>query len=97
MHYLLNLATVIAISLGLLLIGCSGAAEKHFQVGSELQDEGRFIEAIAEYDEALRLDPDYINAHSNRGLAYYNLGQHERAIQDFDEALRLDPNFAKAY
>ncbi len=36
-------------------------------------------------------------AHSNRGLAYQSLGNHDRAVQDFDEALRLDPKNFFAY
>ena len=36
-------------------------------------------------------------AYSNRGSAYYNLGENRRAIEDFDQALRIDPGFAIAY
>ena len=34
---------------------------------------------------------------TNRGLAYFYLGQHERAIQDYDEVIRLDPQYVDAY
>ena len=36
-------------------------------------------------------------AYYNRGLAYYNLGEHRRAIEDYDQAARLDPGDADAY
>jgi tetratricopeptide (TPR) repeat protein len=43
------------------------------------------------------VDPQYIEAYVNRGLAYAVLGQPERAIQDFDEGIRLDSQLARAY
>ena len=72
-------------------------AEMHYNAGVKLMDQGKLKEAIAEYDEAIRLNPKYALAYNNRGSAYYELGQYERAIQDFDEAIRLNPEFAGAY
>ena len=53
--------------------------------------------AIEDYDHALRLDPNYVTAYRNRGVAKAELGQHAEAIADYDYALRLDPNDAMAY
>ena len=53
--------------------------------------------AIADYTEAIRLDPKNANAYSNRGYAYSDKGDTDRAIADFTEAIRLDPKFAIAY
>jgi tetratricopeptide (TPR) repeat protein len=72
-------------------------AAMHYNAGVELQEQGRQREAIAEYDEAIRLDPEYTEAYNNRGSAYAGLGQYQRAIQDFDEAIRLNPEYAEAY
>ena len=44
--------------------------------------------AIADYDEALRLDPDYDHAYANRGLAYFAKGDFDRAIADYNRAIR---------
>jgi lipoprotein NlpI len=33
----------------------------------------------------------------NRGIAYFDKGDHDRAIQDYTQALRLNPNFAAAF
>jgi len=74
-----------------------GEAEKHHKAGLKLGSQGRLKEAIAEFDEAIRLDPNLSGTYNNRGIVYARLGQFQRAIQDFDEALRLDPQDAVAY
>ncbi len=55
------------------------------------------VQAIEDFDQALRLDPSYALAYYNRGLAYKNLGEYRRAIEDFDQLLRLYPDDAYAY
>lgn len=90
-------ATVVAVGVCLLLIGCPASnPEEHFKAGNEFQAEGRFEEAIAEYDETIRLDPA-AGTYYNRGASYKNLGQYERAIQDQGQAIRLDPQYPNAY
>ncbi len=52
---------------------------------------GRYEEAIANYDHALQLKPDYHLAWNNRGGALANLGHYEEAIASYDHALKLKP------
>jgi tetratricopeptide (TPR) repeat protein len=54
-------------------------------------------EAIAEYSEAIRLNPDYADAYHNRGNLYVRKADIESALFDFDRAIELNPEFAKAY
>ena len=44
------------------------------------------------YDEAIRLDPEYAKAYNNRGLTYQSLGQVEEAERDFQKAKELGYN-----
>jgi len=83
--------------LNLLSPEASVEAEKHLFAGYELAEQGRFGDAIAEYDDAIRLEPTYASAYNLRGLAHRNLGEHELGIQDLDEAIGLDPRMARAY
>jgi tetratricopeptide (TPR) repeat protein len=50
--------------------------------------------AIADFNEAIWLDPNNANAFHNRGVSYSIKGDNDRAIADFNEAIRLNPNDA---
>ena len=72
-------------------------ATAHFECGkaySAIQD---FQNAIEQYSEAIKLNPEYTYAYTNRGIAKDILGQRERAIEDFDIAISIDPKNYKAY
>ena len=59
---------------------------------------GRLNDAIAQYQEALRLRPDYAGAHNNLGLAWTQMpGRLQDAIAQMEEALRLQPDYADAH
>jgi serine/threonine protein kinase len=65
--------------------------------GSTYHTLGRSAEALADYAQAIRLDPNYVLAYFNRALTYHVLGQSAEAFVDYDAAIRLDPRFAGAY
>ena len=65
--------------------------------GNACDAKGDHDRAIADYTEAIRLDPKYACAYNNRGLAWRAKGDHDRAIADYTEAIRLDPKYAVAY
>jgi tetratricopeptide (TPR) repeat protein len=53
--------------------------------------------AMADYDEAVRLDPTFGHPYSNRGNIHLDAGRYERAIADYDQAIRHDPATAFIY
>ena len=65
--------------------------------GNAYYYKGDYDRAVADYDRAIRLRPDYAFHYYNRGIAYSDKGEYDRAIADFDQALRLDPDYAFAY
>ena len=70
----------------------------HLTRGSTMADMGRHDEAIAEYDEAIRLGGGVDGtAHHNRGASCVALGRYQEAIADYGAAIRLDPMDAGAY
>jgi tetratricopeptide (TPR) repeat protein len=58
---------------------------------------GRLDEAVAHFQEALRLRPDYADADCNLGASLASLGRMPEAIARYKEALRLKPGLAEAH
>jgi len=52
---------------------------------------GMFDQALTDYDEALKIRPDFPLALNNRAWALFKLGRAEDAAPDVEEALRLSP------
>ena len=73
------------------------AIDAFFSLGTLLADIGKAENAIAAYDGAIRLKPDYAAAHCNRGSLYYALGNYTAALQDYDAAIRLKPERGEGY
>jgi tetratricopeptide (TPR) repeat protein len=65
--------------------------------GVEYSRKGQRDRAIADYGQAIRLNPNNTRALNNRGSAYSENGDHDRAIADYNEAIRIDPNYVSAY
>ena len=64
--------------------------------GNQFFLNGKFPEAIREYDEAIRRDPTNAAFYCNRGTALSKLMDYGRALNDINKALELDPTYVKA-
>jgi tetratricopeptide (TPR) repeat protein len=65
-------------------------------LATALQEEGRTDEAIAHYQRALSIRPDYAPAYNNLGTALMAKGEHAAAVAAFRQSLRLQPQSASA-
>jgi len=63
----------------------------HSMMGSILQRQKRYGEAVAEYSEAIKLNPNDIVSLTNRGEIYILHKVFDKAIADFEKAASLDP------
>ncbi len=52
---------------------------------------------MADYDQALKLNPRLGYAWFNKGNIYYDSGDYTSALQCYSEAIRLDPMSGPAY
>jgi tetratricopeptide (TPR) repeat protein len=56
-----------------------------------------YAQAIDDFNEAIRLEPNYANAFNNRGVAYKNMGELDRAVADYDQAIAIKPDYVAAF
>ena len=68
----------------------------HNDLGNALLGLKRTAEAIAEYQEALRIAPQVAEIHVNLGVALYRGGRAAEAAGQFAEALRINPDNVQA-
>lgn len=58
---------------------------------------GIYPEAMADYTEAIRIDPSEPSYFFNRGLVHQQLGNDDHAFRDFSTAVQLHPDYTNAY
>ncbi|MFC2019330.1 tetratricopeptide repeat protein [Chloroflexota bacterium] len=51
-------------------------AEEHSKKDTELVAQGQYDEALVEYNQAIELDPQFVEAYNNRAITYRHLGLH---------------------
>jgi tetratricopeptide (TPR) repeat protein len=69
----------------------------NYNLGTALDKKGRTDDAIIHYLEALRIAPDYAEAHINLGIALDKKGRIDDAIKHYLEALRISPDYAEGH
>ena len=69
----------------------------HNNLGNVLLQEGRTDEAIALFQQALQIKPDYADAYYNLGNALLHETKVDDAIALYRRALQLNPDYAKAH
>lgn len=68
-----------------------GAPELHYQAGLARQRQNRWVDAIAQYREALRLDPGHSASAQALAAALHQTGAWDEALGAYRNALVLDP------
>ncbi len=53
--------------------------------------------AVKEFDAALRIDPQYVDAHNNRGFALSRAKKYDEAIASFTRAIELNDKYVNAW
>ncbi len=69
----------------------SNDAVKRNNVGAELLKQGKLDEALAEFQQAVTLDPGFAVAQLNLAFTYDRLGRADEAIAAYKKAIELDP------
>jgi tetratricopeptide (TPR) repeat protein len=102
--FLLSFAFIIVASLSCFsqdsdnLNSKSPKAIKHFKDGLSFYEYSHSNEAKAELLEAIKIDPEFTDAHNLLGGVYTDLNQKDEAIAEYKRSIEIDPvNFPKIY
>jgi tetratricopeptide (TPR) repeat protein len=72
-------------------------AGKHFQQAIDHYKRGRLEQAAREFQAALKIRPDYAEAHCGLGAVFFKQGRREEAIREFQAAIQINPNYGEAH
>lgn len=76
--------------LGLCLLAFPALGHADFIKGASFFAQGKYEQAIKEYEEELRADPNYVQGHYIVGLCYARLKNYDKAIESLKKASTLD-------
>ena len=79
------------------LEGTRDLAKAYNNRGYAYNDSGDPRRALADLNQALRLNPTYGLAYNNRGNSHALQRHFDRALSDYEMAIRLNPTLAMAY
>jgi Tfp pilus assembly protein PilF len=100
---------LVSLTLGVVLVSGAGysaysyitsaeeRANRQFQEGMRLMAPKTYATAIADFDRAIRIRPQFAEAYLERGIARQSLGQTDSALADFNKALEVNPDLARAH
>jgi dolichyl-phosphate-mannose-protein mannosyltransferase len=80
-----------------LQLGASFTSQLHIGRGEDWAAAGSYDQAVVEYNKAIDINPDSIQALFFRAIAYLRLKKYELAIDDCDKVLSSSPNYAEVY
>ena len=68
------------------------SAKDYCDRGNSLVHKRKYDEAIAAYDQAIKINPNYAAAYNMRGSVWKRKHEYDKAIADYDQAIKNDPN-----
>ncbi len=72
-------------------------AREFLNRGNLFYNLNEFEEAEKEYREAIRINPNYADAHNNLGNLFCHLKQYREAEKEYKEAIKINPNYAESH
>ena len=80
------------------ILARNNLSDARYVLGNNLMNSGHASEAIVQFQQVLRLRPDYVEAHNNLGILLARVPGHSAdAIAQFEAAVQIDPKLAQAH
>ena len=71
--------------------------KEKFTLAVQNQQKGNFEVAKNLYNKILEVEPSFIDAQSNLGNIFKELGENQKAISCYEKAIEIDPNILNAH
>lgn len=81
---------IIFLLFGLSIVSCNRDNSQLFNQACNLEEEGKYKEAIEILTKALEINPNDIECYNNRAWDYNDLGNNDKALADFQKMLIID-------
>lgn len=72
-------------------------AAKSYDVANQLKDERKYDEAQAEYDKAIEVDPNFVEAYVGRGGIKFQKIEFPAAMEDYNRAVEIAENLVEMH
>jgi tetratricopeptide (TPR) repeat protein len=72
-------------------------AWEFLDLGNEYYLSGDYEKALAAYENALNIEPEFAIAWNAKGNVFYNLYRYADAVSSYNQAIRINPKYANAY
>jgi tetratricopeptide (TPR) repeat protein len=72
-------------------------AQIFYDAGMDYFHRKKYDEAMTEFNEAIKLNPNFFNAYNDRGNLHYSKREYDEAIADFNKAIKINPNRQVVY
>ena len=69
----------------------------HNNLGDALLQKGQVNEALEQFQKAVGIYSNYLEAHYNLGVALFQKGQMDEAVAQYQKALEINPDYADVY
>jgi superkiller protein 3 len=69
----------------------------HFNSGVLFLNQREFSKAIQAYQKVIELDPSFVEAYNNLGIAYQMIGEIDKAFEAYERTTKINPNYEKGY